>query len=234
MDFFMSQESLTSLEWILRAIFGFIFLIIIAKLMGQRSISQLRFLDFVMALLIGNIMAHPLSDEGLGLKGSMLTMGTLVALYLIGVYLSLHSTFIRKILDPSPIPLIDNGEILYQNLKKARVPIDSLLSELRKQQTEEVENVALALWETGGEISIFLKPQYQPVTQKDLSLSPKGFDLPMPVIEDRKINQSLLMKVGKDEHWLHDQLKTTYNVTVDDVLLATIDKQEHIKIYLYK
>ncbi|WP_299744927.1 DUF421 domain-containing protein [uncultured Rossellomorea sp.] len=234
MDFFMSQESLTSLEWILRAIFGFMFLIVIAKLMGQRSISQLRFLDFVMALLIGNIMAHPLSDEGLGLKGSMLTMGTLVALYLIGVYLSLHSTFIRKILDPSPIPLIDNGEILYQNLKKARVPLDSLLSELRKQQTEEVEKVALALWETGGEISIFLKPQYQPVTQKDLSLSPQGFDLPMPVIEDRKINQTLLLELDKDENWLHDQLKTLYNVTVHDVLLATIDKQEHIKIYLYK
>ncbi len=230
----MSQESLTSLEWILRAIFGFMFLIVIAKLMGQRSISQLRFLDFVMALLIGNIMAHPLSDEGLGLKGSMLTMGTLVALYLIGVYLSLHSTFIRKILDPSPIPLIDNGEILYQNLKKARVPLDSLLSELRKQQTEEVEKVALALWETGGEISIFLKPQYQPVTQKDLSLSPQGFDLPMPVIEDRKINQTLLLELDKDENWLHDQLKTLYNVTVHDVLLATIDKQEHIKIYLYK
>ncbi|MGG1631606.1 DUF421 domain-containing protein [Rossellomorea sp. NRS-1567] len=230
----MSQESLTSLEWILRAIFGFMFLIVIAKLMGQRSISQLRFLDFVMALLIGNIMAHPLSDEGLGLKGSMLTMGTLVALYLIGVYLSLHSTFIRKILDPSPIPLIDNGEILYKNLKKARVPLDSLLSELRKQQTEEVENVALALWETGGEISIFLKPQYQAVTQKDLSLSPKGFDLPMPIIEDRKINQSLLLKLEKDEHWLHDQLKTSYNVTVYEVLLATVDKQGHIKIYLYK
>ncbi|WP_044339750.1 DUF421 domain-containing protein [Rossellomorea aquimaris] len=234
MDFFISQESLTALEWILRAVIGFIFLIVIAKLMGQRSISQLRFLDFVMALLIGNIMAHPLSDEGLGLKGSMLTMGTLVVLYLIGVYISLHSTFIRKILDPPPIPLIDNGVILYQNLKKARIPLDSLLSELRMQQTEEVENVALALWETGGEISIFLKPPYQPVTQKDLSLSPKGFNLPMPIIEDRKINQTLLLELDKDENWLHDQLKTLYNVSVHDVLLATIDKQEHIKIYLYK
>lgn len=230
----MSQESLTALEWILRAVIGFIFLLVIAKLMGQRSIAQLRFLDFVMALLIGNIMAHPLSDEGLGLKGSMLTMGTLVALYLIGVYISLHSTFIRKILDPSPIKLIHNGEILIKNLKKARIPLDSLLSELRKKQIEEVDKVALALWESGGEISFFLKPQHQPVTGKDQGLAPKRFDLPLPIIEDGKINGSQLMSLQKDDTWLHNHLKTTYDVTVHEVLLATIDKNEKIKIYLYK
>ncbi|MFF6015923.1 hypothetical protein [Lysinibacillus fusiformis] len=32
--------------------------------MGQRSISQLRLLDFAMAITLGNIIAHPLSDEG--------------------------------------------------------------------------------------------------------------------------------------------------------------------------
>ncbi|TMU83578.1 DUF421 domain-containing protein [Bacillus sp. BHET2] len=234
MDFFMSHESLTALEWIFRATIGFIFLLIIAKLMGQRSISQLRFLDFVMALLIGNIMAHPLSDEGLGMKGSMLTMGTLVLLYLIGVYLSLHSTFIRKILDPSPILLINNGEIFYKNLKKARIPLDSLLSELRKQQIEEVQKVAIALWEPGGEISFFLKSQYQPVTHQDFALPSNPFDLPTPIIEDGRINLSELLKLNKNELWLHNQLKNYYHVTVQDVLLATIDKQDQINIYLYK
>lgn len=234
MDFYFSQESLTTIQWILRAGLGFIFLLIIAKIMGQRSISQLRFLDFVIALLLGNIMAHPLSDESLGMKGSLLTMTTLVSLYLIGVFVSLKSGFIRKILDPSPIPLIENGEILYKNLKKARIPLESLLSELRKQQIEEVQHVAMALWEPGGEVSLFLKTRNQPVTKQDLSLSPERFDLPLPIIEDGKINQSQLLKLDKDEHWLHDQLKNSYNVTVHDVLLATINDQGQIKIYLYK
>ncbi|MBW3112070.1 MULTISPECIES: DUF421 domain-containing protein [Bacillaceae] len=234
MDFFMSQHSLTAMEWIFRAAIGFIFLLVITKLMGQRSISQLRFLDFVMALLIGNIMAHPLSDEGLGMKGSMLTMGTLVFLYLIGVYLSLHSTIIRKILDPSPISIIYNGDILYKNLKKARIPLESLLSELRKQQIEEVHKVAIAMWEPGGEISFFLKPQYQPVTHQDVALPFQAFDLPIPIIEDGRINLSELLNLNKDVSWLHDQLRSSYDATVHDVLLATIDKQDQIKIYLYK
>jgi len=72
MDFLQGQETLTIMEWALRAIIAFFFLVIVAKVLGQRSISQLRLLDFVIALVIGNIIAHPLSDEELGLEGSMI------------------------------------------------------------------------------------------------------------------------------------------------------------------
>jgi len=74
LDFFYSQESLTAIQWILRAVISFFFLLIVTKIMGQRSLSQLRLLDFIMALSIGNIIAHPLSDQHLGMKGSMITI----------------------------------------------------------------------------------------------------------------------------------------------------------------
>lgn len=73
MDFFQSQETLTTFEWILRAIVAFFFLLTVTRILGQRVISQLRPLDFAIALVIVNIIAHPLSDEHLGLKGSIVT-----------------------------------------------------------------------------------------------------------------------------------------------------------------
>jgi len=48
MDFLHSQETLSTIDWILRAIISFFFLLVIAKLLGQRSLSQLRVLDFVL------------------------------------------------------------------------------------------------------------------------------------------------------------------------------------------
>jgi uncharacterized membrane protein YcaP (DUF421 family) len=78
MDFFQGQETLTTIEWVLRAVIAFIFLLIVAKILGQRAISQLRLLDFVIALVLGNIIAHPLSDENLGLKGSVITTMAMV------------------------------------------------------------------------------------------------------------------------------------------------------------
>jgi uncharacterized membrane protein YcaP (DUF421 family) len=163
-------------------LFSFYFLLFSAKIMGQRSISQLRLIDFVIALIIGNIMAHPLSDENLGLKGSMITMTVLILLYLMGVFLNLKWHTFRNFLDHQPYPLIKDSQILYKNLAKARISLDMLLSELRKQKVSDVQHVALALWEPDGNISVFLNPQQQTVTQADMQIPSKEFTFPRTVI----------------------------------------------------
>jgi len=233
-DFFHSQESLTAIQWILRAIIGFFFLILVSKIMGHRSFSQLRLLDFIMAISIGNIIAHPLSDEGLGMKGSMITMSSLVILYLLGLFISLKSSKLRNFLDPKPSPLIKNGQIIYKNLSKARITIDILLSEMRKEKISDVQKVALALWEPDGTISFFLESQYQALTPNDMQLTPAPFDLPKTIIKDGQIDFHELHQVGKNEMWVKKQIKSTYNADVNDILLATIDQQASIKIFLYK
>ena len=234
MDFFHSQESLTSIQWILRAIIAFFFLIIVAKIMGHRSISQLGLLDFIMAISIGNIIAHPLSDESLGLRGSLITMTSLVILYLIGIFLTLKSVKLRNLLDPRPIPLIKNGQIIFNSLAKARISIDVLLFEMRKSQIEEVQKVALALWEPDGTISFFLVPQFQPLTPANMHLVTTPFDLPKTIIKEGKIDVTELSTLGKDKKWVTETIKTTFNSDVNEILLATIDKNNPIKIMLYK
>lgn len=154
-DFFYGQESLSTIQWALRAIVAFFFLFLIVKIMGLRSISQLRLLDFAMAILIGNVIAHPLSDEGLGLKGSLVSMSILVSLYLICLYLMSKFIPFREFVAPPPVSLVKNGEINLKNLKKARISVDDVLSEMRKQSIVDLKMVALALWEPDGEISFF-------------------------------------------------------------------------------
>ena len=53
-------------------------------------------------------------------------------------------------MNPHPLHLISNGNIQYKNLKKARITIDELLSELRKEKIDDPKKVALACWEAGG------------------------------------------------------------------------------------
>jgi uncharacterized membrane protein YcaP (DUF421 family) len=115
--------------------------------MGQRSIAQLRLIDFAIALIIGNIIAHPLSDEHLGLKGSLTTTVVLVVLYIGSVYTILKFPRIRNLITPAPITLVKDGEIINKSLNKARISIDILLEELREEKVEDVKKVALALWE---------------------------------------------------------------------------------------
>ena len=234
MDFFQSQESLTSIEWVLRAVVGFFFLVIVGKVLGQRAISQLRLLDFVIALVIGNIIAHPLSDQHLGLQGSVISTIVLVTLYLCGIFIILKWPWLRKLLNSEPIPIIKDGKILYKGLKKARISVDLLLGELRKEKVADVKSVALAFWEADGTISIFLDPKYQPITPSTMQIKTEPFDLPKTIIKEGKIISNELEQIQKDEDWVISKLDNIYQTEIKDVLLATVDKNNNLKVFFYR
>lgn len=234
MDFFQGQETLTSLEWILRAIIAFFFLLMVTRVLGQRAISQLRPLDFAIALVIGNIIAHPLSDENLGLKGSIITTIVLVVLYLGGIFIILKWPWFRKLITPAPLTIVENGEILYKGLKKARISLDVLLEELREEKIDDVKKVALAIWEADGKFSVFLEPKYEPLTPSAIQMETQPFDFPKTIIKEGKINSKELKRIQKSEEWVISSLRSLYQTEVKNVLFATLDNQDNLKVFFYK
>ncbi|MEH7117304.1 DUF421 domain-containing protein [Neobacillus vireti] len=234
MDFAQAQDTLTMVEWILRAVVVFFFLLIVAKVLGQRAISQLRLLDFVIALVIGNIIAHPLSDDHLDLKGSMTTTVVLVVLYLGCIFLNLKLPWFRKLVNHAPITLIQDGEINFKGLKKARITIDALLEELREEKVMDLKKVAIAIWEADGKISVFLDPKYEPITPAFCQMKTDPFEFPRTIIKEGRIISEVLKQIHKDESWVISALDHSYKTEVKNVLLATLDSKENLKVFLYK
>jgi uncharacterized membrane protein YcaP (DUF421 family) len=234
MDFLYAQETLTVIDWILRAVIAFVFLVIVGKVLGQRTISQLRLLDFVIALVIGNIIAHPLSDEKLGLEGSMITTTVLVVLYLGGIFAILKFPSLRKLINHQAVTIVKDGEILNEGLKKARISIDILLEELREERVEDVKKVALAIWEADGKISVFLDPKYVPLTPSHYQMKTEAFDFPRTIIKEGRIDSKELKEIQKDEDWVISSLQSLYKTEVKNVLLATLDNKGNLKVFLYK
>ncbi|WP_050180255.1 DUF421 domain-containing protein [Domibacillus robiginosus] len=234
MDFFHRQETLSLIEWMLRAAVTFFFLVAVAKALGQRAISQLRVIDFAIVLVIGNIVAHPLSDEGLGLKGSFVTTLVMLFFYLASVFMILKWPWFRKLVSHAPITVVQNGEILYAGLKKARISLDVLLEELREKKVDDINKVALAIWEADGKISFFLDPKYEPLTPGSLQMKTEPFDLPRTIVKEGKINTEELKHLSKDESWVASQLAASFQTDIKNVLLATLDTKDNLKVFLYK
>ena len=234
MNFLQGQDTLTTIEWILRAIIAFFFLLTVAKVLGQRTISQLRLLDFVIASVIGNIIAHPLSDEHLGLKGSITSTIVVVILYLGGIFSIIKFPSLRKLINSSPITIVQDGEILYKGLNKARITIDVLLEELREEKVDDVKKVALAIWEADGKISVFLQPKYEPITPSSLQMETEPFNLPRTIIKEGKIISKELNQIHRDEGWVISSLESLYQTEVKNVLLATLDMKGNLNIFLYR
>jgi uncharacterized membrane protein YcaP (DUF421 family) len=231
LSFFYGQDSLTIIQWIIRAVIAFFTLLIAAKALGQRAISQLRLLDFIIAIILGNILAHPLSDEGLGMTGSITTTIVLVVLYYASLFLTLKSSKLERFLSPAPLTIIRNGQIIHKNLTKARITLDFLLSELRVDKVDDIKKIAVALWEPGGRISIFLDSAYQTLTPNDMKIATNPFSLPTVVIKDGNIEMKALKKINRSKDWLVDTLRKTYKANVKAVLLATIDSSNNIQVY---
>ncbi|MGG1555831.1 DUF421 domain-containing protein [Paenibacillus ferrarius] len=229
LDFYRSQMSMTSLDWGLRAVAGYLFLVVTAKALGQRSIWQLRYLDFIIALLLGDILANPLSDPNIGLIGPMITTIVLVALYTATSWLGMKWNLLKHFLDPPPLVFIRHGRLQMKNLRKARISVDHLFSELRKLQVDDVAKVALALWEPGGVISVFLETPHQAVTAQDLNIQTTPFSLIKPIIVEGASEEETLAQHGKDLAWLQTEIAARHT-TMANVVLATIDDQGRIRI----
>jgi len=180
------------------------------------------------------MVAHPLSDEHLGMEGSLISTAVIVVLYLCGVFMVLRWPRFRRLVTHKPVVIVQNGEILEKGLKKARISIDVLLEELREGKVKDIKTVAIAFWEADGNISFFLDPKYEGVTNEALKIKTEPFDFPRIVIKEGIVNYKELKEVGKDEAWVTSNIKKSYNTQVENVLLASLDRKGNMTVLLYK
>jgi len=79
---------------------------------------------------------------------------------------------------------------------------------------------------------IFLSPEHQPVTKSDLNITSQPFSYPNAIIKEGKINYEMLNNSPYNEETLKNKIKTTYNVEINEVLLATLDQNNQLQISL--
>ena len=60
------------------------------------------------------------------------------------------------------------------------------------------------------------------------------FNLPSTIIKEGKIDSIALKQIHRDEDWVVSSLESLYQTEVKNVLLATLDKNGNLKVYLYK
>lgn len=230
MDIFNLDSVFSIFPLIIKTVISFLVLLISAKFLGQRAIAQLRLIDFIIAIILGNILASPLSKENEKLTGPIITTITLVVLYNLSLKLTLKFRKLSRLLSPHPLTIIKNGEIIYKNMARAKITLDFLLSEIRLQKIDDIKKIALALWEPGGNISIFLDSAYQALTPNDMNIPKDPFHLPVVVIREGEIDLKALHEINRTKGWLIDVLNKTYNKEVKDILLATVDANYNLHV----
>ena len=210
-----------------RTVFLYIVLIAVVRLMGKRQIGQMEPSEFVVTMLIANLMAIPMQDGGIPLYSGLVPVLLVLAMELLLSGCSMRSVRIRKWLCGKPVILIDNGRILQNNLRRTGVTMDELTSHLREKDVLDLRSVQFAILETNGNLSVFPYPKEKPASARDAGIMVRQQFLPITIIEDGSLLRSNLTVAKKDETWVQKVL-SQHNATMQDTWLLTVDRAGHI------
>lgn len=146
------------MDAVLRAAAVYVFVLVVMRIAGRRTLSQMTPFDFVLLLIIGEATQQALLGDDFSMTNAFIVIATLVTAD-IGLSLVKGGVpFVGKILDGVPTLLVENGVPLRQRMRKARVDEYDILQAARQSQgLERMEQIKYAVLEISGSISIVPK-----------------------------------------------------------------------------
>lgn len=176
-----------------KSLFFYLFITIGFRLMGKREIGELSIIDFIVSIFIAELAAISIENYKDNMLFSIIPISTLILIQIITAKVSLKSSLFRDTLDGDPAVIINRGKVNFKEMVKQRYNLDDLLSQLRSQSIKCIEDVDYAVLETNGKLSIFEKSFDK--------------DYPLPLILDGKVDDDVLLQIGKSRSWLDKRLE---------------------------
>ena len=209
-----------------------LYLVLIAgiRFLGKRQLGQLEPSEVAVTMLVADLASIPMQDENISITSGLIPIAAVLGTELLLSFLSMRSVKLRKLLCGKPVILMENGRFLQDNMRKHRVTLDELISQLREKDVLDPATVQYAILETGGNLSVFPFSQERPATAKEAGIPTPEQKLPITIISDGRLLEDNLKKAGKDQKWLQNVLskeKTTQKGT----FLLTVDENNDIRLY---
>jgi len=136
-------------------LFGFVYLL--TRIIGRRELSSMEPFDLILLIVIGDAIQQGLTQDDYSVTGALIVIGTFAVLQILISYLSYRFPRLRPALDGEPIVVVQDGQAIEKNMKRERITLGEVMVEARLQQVSQLDDIAWAVLETSGKISIIPK-----------------------------------------------------------------------------
>ncbi len=144
-------------EKIFRSIAVYVFIFLAFRFSGKKQIGQLSPFDFVVLLIIANVVQNAVIGPDNSLSGGLIGAVTILLLNYLLDLLAYRSPKARHLLESSPTILLHNGKTNHENMEKEKVTQEELLTALRTNGILNPSQVRYAILEENGTISVIPK-----------------------------------------------------------------------------
>ncbi|MCQ2441458.1 MAG: DUF421 domain-containing protein [Clostridia bacterium] len=215
---------------VLVSLFSLLVLFVLAKIMGNKQVSQLTMFDYVIGISIGSIAAEMATELEEPFKPLLAMVVYALSAYLISI-VTMKSMKLRRIIFGRSVVLMKNGKIYRNNLKKSHIDLNEFLVQCRSDGYFDISAINTAILEPNGKISILPFPDKRPVTAEDLKTVPTQDNIFYDVIMDGEIMKENLQSSSYDENWLKNELKTQGYKNEKNIFLATLDESGTLNVF---
>ncbi|MCM3782572.1 DUF421 domain-containing protein [Neobacillus mesonae] len=200
------------------------------RILGKRQISQLSPFDFISAMVMGDLVGDTIYDENVNVFMLIFALAVWTSLSYFFDKVMEFSKPLRKKLEGKTDLLIINGEIDSAAMKRNKLEFEELRMMLRQNDVFSISEVAFAIYETNGSLSILRKSAYETVTRSDLKMESPSVSLPVSLIEQGEIQDLALSALGKDRAWLFEQLEKCNHRDHLQILHAEWTEEGELKV----
>jgi uncharacterized membrane protein YcaP (DUF421 family) len=156
------------IEKVLRTIATYAVVLLIIRLIGKRSVAAMSTMDFVVTILLSNVVQNAVIGPDNSWWGGMIGAVTLVGVNALVDWGAYRSDRIRRWVEGKPVQVIVDGEPQTEQLHRIGLRVDELDRSVRLQQGDSIDEVALATLQPGGQLVIDLKPDDQSASYGDV------------------------------------------------------------------
>lgn len=206
-----------------RTLLLYLLVVIVTRLMGKRQIGELQPYEFVITIMIADLVAVPMQDRGLSLFNGVIPVLTLLLVQVVFSFWTLKSQTFRRLLCGKPSPIMEKGKINWAEMRSNLYHVNDLLEQLRSQGYFNLSEVEFALLETNGSLTVLPKAEKRPVTLADLNLPAAPEAMPLALILDGQIAEDHLAQAGLTRQWLEEELRKEGVTDPRTVLIAMLD-----------
>ncbi|MFP4092819.1 MAG: DUF421 domain-containing protein [Cyclobacteriaceae bacterium] len=158
-----SEDSVTLLEVFLTAALFYLITIAASKVAGIRSFTKTSGFEFLITLAMGALLASTVIDNKVSIMEGTVGLATLYVMQLLIAFMRRKWKFITYFVDSRPILLMENGQFLDKNMKKARITKMEINSKLRGYDIKQYKQVRAVVMEPSGTISVIKEDPEHPL-----------------------------------------------------------------------
>jgi uncharacterized membrane protein YcaP (DUF421 family) len=204
-------------------------LLVIWLIMGNRQIGELSPFDFAVSITAGTVVGAGIADPRIELSRTIVALGILAIMQVSLSWLAIKYRTVHQKVNYEPIVMVENGEIIKTNLRKARMPVEMLLQLLRDKDVFDITEVELAILEPHGKLSVLKKAEYRPIKANDLKVSVAPNRILIPVILEGQLQEEVLKKMGFSPEEI-DRFRQSHQDKLDEVFIAFMDQNHRVHV----